>query len=66
LWRSSWPLFSVAASPTLAGNARSASPETIICLNSPATNFIESSPMGNGRLGAMLFGGVDQETNRAQ
>jgi alpha-L-fucosidase 2 len=51
----------VAASPALAGNARSASPETIIWLNSPATNFIESSPMGNGRLGAMLFGGVDQE-----
>src|SRR5437016_2044843 len=37
------------------------SSETIIRLNSPATNFTESSPMGNGRLGAMMFGGVDEE-----
>jgi len=41
--------------------AGSAAPETIIWLNSPASNFTESSPMGNGRLGAMLFGGVDVE-----
>src|SRR5713226_9854195 len=39
----------------------SAAPETIIWLNSPASNFTESSPMGNGRLGAMMFGGVDEE-----
>src|SRR5207249_6365127 len=49
------------ASPALAGNTRSASAETIVWLNSPATNFTESSPMGNGRLGAMMFGGVDEE-----
>lgn len=28
----------------------------------PAQNFTESSPIGNGRLGAMVFGGVDEET----
>src|SRR5438045_3604919 len=52
---------SAAASPALAGNTRSAFAETIIWLNSPATNFTESSPMGNGRLGAMQFGGIDDE-----
>jgi alpha-L-fucosidase 2 len=40
---------------------RGSSPETTIWLDAPAKNFTESSPMGNGRLGAMLFGGVDEE-----
>src|SRR5262245_20833147 len=44
-----------------AADSRAASPETVIWLSSPARNFTESSPMGNGRLGAMLFGGVDEE-----
>ncbi|MGA2246329.1 MAG: glycoside hydrolase family 95 protein [Verrucomicrobiota bacterium] len=35
--------------------------ETEIWFDSPATHFTESSPMGNGRLGAMPFGGVDDE-----
>src|ERR1700759_2852420 len=38
-----------------------ATPETIIWMNAPAKNFTESSPMGNGRLGAMMFGGVNEE-----
>jgi alpha-L-fucosidase 2 len=29
--------------------------------DSPATHFTQSSPLGNGRLGAMVFGGVDEE-----
>lgn len=37
------------------------SPETTIWFDQPATVFTESSPMGNGRLGAMMFGGVDDE-----
>jgi alpha-L-fucosidase 2 len=37
------------------------SPETTIWFDAPATNFTESSPLGNGRLGAMMFGGVDEE-----
>ncbi len=36
-------------------------PETVIWFDTAAQNFTESSPLGNGRLGAMLFGGVDQE-----
>src|ERR1700744_6575783 len=38
-----------------------ATPETVIWFNTPATDFTSSSPMGNGRLGAMMFGGVDNE-----
>jgi len=52
---------SVLASPSLAGDTFAAYADTIIRLKSPATNFIESSPMGNGRLGAMMFGGVEEE-----
>ncbi len=36
-------------------------PETVVWTDTPAKNFTESSPMGNGRLGAMMFGGVDME-----
>lgn len=36
-------------------------PETVIWMDAAAKNFTESSPMGNGRLGAMMFGGVDKE-----
>src|SRR6476660_9028641 len=39
----------------------SVTPETAIWMDAPAKNFTESSPMGNGRLGAMMFGGVDVE-----
>ncbi|HWY30956.1 MAG TPA: glycoside hydrolase family 95 protein [Candidatus Acidoferrum sp.] len=37
------------------------SPETTIWFDRPANDFTESSPMGNGRLGAMMFGGIDEE-----
>jgi alpha-L-fucosidase 2 len=30
-------------------------------MDAPARSFTESLPMGNGRLGAMMFGGVDDE-----
>ncbi len=39
----------------------SVTPETLIWMDAGAKNFTESSPLGNGRLGAMLFGGVDVE-----
>src|ERR1700753_1722995 len=38
-----------------------ASPDTTVWMDAPANNFTESSPLGNGRLGAMMFGGVDEE-----
>jgi alpha-L-fucosidase 2 len=61
---SSWLLIVAALVATWslpAADSKAASPETLIWLSSPARNFTESSPMGNGRLGAMLFGGVDEE-----
>lgn len=37
------------------------SPETAIWFAAPARQFTESSPLGNGRLGAMMFGGISEE-----
>jgi len=35
--------------------------EMLIWMRQPAQNFTESLPLGNGRLGAMMFGGVNGE-----
>ncbi len=35
--------------------------ENLIWFDKPAANFTESTPLGNGRLGAMMFGGVKDE-----
>jgi alpha-L-fucosidase 2 len=35
--------------------------ETTIWFDAPARQFTESSPLGNGRLGAMMFGGINDE-----
>ncbi|HEX4951430.1 MAG TPA: glycoside hydrolase N-terminal domain-containing protein, partial [Blastocatellia bacterium] len=32
-----------------------------VWFDAPATNFTQSLPLGNGRLGAMVFGGVNEE-----
>ena len=34
---------------------------TTLWFNQPATSFHESLPLGNGRIGALIFGGVDEE-----
>jgi alpha-L-fucosidase 2 len=49
------------AAPLLAAAKESLPSETTIWFDAPANNFTESSPMGNGRLGAMMFGGVNDE-----
>ena len=36
-------------------------PEHLLWFEKPATHFTESCPLGNGRIGAMVFGGVDEE-----
>jgi len=36
-------------------------PSTTLRFNMPARTFHESLPLGNGRVGAMVFGGVDEE-----
>ena len=47
--------------PVFAGENKVVPSETTIWFDAPAKNFTESSPLGNGRLGAMMFGGVDDE-----
>ncbi|HUA39036.1 MAG TPA: glycoside hydrolase family 95 protein [Candidatus Sulfopaludibacter sp.] len=47
--------------PLLAADDQSSLSETTVWSDAPARNFTESSPMGNGRLGAMMFGGVAEE-----
>ena len=49
------------ALPLCAAAQSSLPSETTIWFDTPATNFTESTPLGNGRLGAMMFGGVTEE-----
>ncbi len=34
----------------------------VLWYDRPATQWLEAQPIGNGRLGAMVFGGTDRET----
>ena len=54
-------MFALAIAQPLFAVEKSFAPETTIWFDAPAKNFTESSPLGNGRLGAMMFGGVDEE-----
>ncbi|HEY1489454.1 MAG TPA: glycoside hydrolase family 95 protein [Verrucomicrobiae bacterium] len=47
--------------PVFATENESIPSETTIWFDAPAKDFTESSPLGNGRLGAMMFGGVENE-----
>jgi len=47
--------------PLCAATHAASSPETTIWFDTAATNFTESTPLGNGRLGAMMFGRPDEE-----
>src|SRR5271154_941600 len=49
------------AASLVAAENKSIPSETTIWFDAPAKNFTESSPLGNGRLGTMMFGGVDDE-----
>jgi alpha-L-fucosidase 2 len=58
----SWvSVFILAATLPLFATEKSFAPETAIWFGTPAKDFTESTPLGNGRLGAMMFGGVDEE-----
>ena len=47
---------------TLVGSARGlAQPDVELTFTKPANHFTESSPLGNGRLGAMVFGNPQKE-----
>src|SRR5262249_12609736 len=38
-----------------------AAPETVLRYREPAQKWVEALPLGNGRIGAMVFGGVASE-----
>jgi alpha-L-fucosidase 2 len=58
-------LWGVVASLTLIlctnGQTEAASTDTTVWFDTPGKDFSESCPLGNGRIGAMLFGGVNEE-----
>ncbi len=45
----------------LTSTVRGADATTALWFDQPATSFHQSLPLGNGRIGAMVFGGVDEE-----
>ncbi len=51
----------LAAFRLVAANYQYDPAETTIWFDAPANDFTESSPMGNGRLGAMMYGGANDE-----
>lgn len=53
-------LLCVLACQSISAAADSAA-DLLLWFNTPATKFTQSLPLGNGRLGAMVFGGVAQE-----
>jgi hypothetical protein len=53
-----WVLRVLAGLPLCATAQTHSCPETMIWFDTPATNFTESTPLGNRWLGAMMFGGV--------
>jgi alpha-L-fucosidase 2 len=45
----------------LTATLRAADPTTTLWFDKPAASFHESLPLGNGRIGAMVFGGLNEE-----
>ncbi len=48
-------------SPKNTMDGQSAASEHILWYEQPGENWVEALPVGNGRLGAMVFGGIDSE-----
>ncbi len=53
--------FLMLALTMVASAAFAFSPDTTVWLDQPANVFTESTPLGNGRLGAMDFGGIEKD-----
>lgn len=58
-----WAALAIAAitSSTAATAAPAGSNLNVLWYDKPATKWVEALPVGNGRVGAMIFGGVNQE-----
>ena len=54
-------LFTLVFVPLLFTQISRAQTDLRLWFDTPATNFTQSLPLGNGRLGAMVFGGVNEE-----
>ena len=48
------------------GHAGDSNSPLLLWYRQPATDWLEALPVGNGRLGAMVFGGVTNETDPTQ
>ncbi len=51
----------LAADTVFQGDASPPNEPLSLWYRQPATKWVEALPVGNGRLGAMVFGGVNQE-----
>ena len=51
----------VAAEPQLVGNASAPAEPLSLWYRQPAAKWTEALPIGNGRIGAMVFGGINRE-----
>src|SRR4051794_37198850 len=54
-------LFSIPASASLALGQKPVSSAQMLWYRQPAAKWVEALPIGNGRLGAMIFGGISKE-----
>ncbi|HEV2320225.1 MAG TPA: glycoside hydrolase family 95 protein, partial [Verrucomicrobiae bacterium] len=53
---------SVQAQTQLTGNASAPAEPLCLWYRQPATHWTQALPIGNGRIGAMIFGGINRET----
>src|SRR6478752_4764602 len=64
-WRSFLTVAALAQAVVLSfaaqGAADSTSRDMVLWYRQPATNWLQAMPLGNGIIGAMVFGGVPQE-----
>ncbi len=54
-------LGTVSAGPAVTGSSLPPDEPLSLWYQKPAVKWVEALPVGNGRLGAMVFGGIDQE-----
>jgi len=60
-WRPVLLVLALAAVPVGAGQAEPPEGDWVLWYEAPARQWVEAVPIGNGRLGAMVFGGVEAE-----
>jgi alpha-L-fucosidase 2 len=59
--RSSWVRYSLDHSSSDQFSTRPSSPDLILWYTAPAEKWTDALPVGNGRLGAMIYGGVEKD-----